>query len=229
MPATLREIDVAAPVVAMFRADPRMTVRQDVPVVLRGQSVSVDLLVQCVDSERDAIIVCEAKRSLSMEVVEQCIRWLEHANQVSAIVAEPHALSRGHIARKKNLESLGIGLMYVAGDRVTSILPSVFHKADTRLLEAAFASSDGSIDPAAGSSSAKRATAARCQWEAATKYLRTLGSGSQYWKSIRRAVPEMRSKTSAQAVKAIDRGEWLEAEYSDTDPKCFWAKRGARA
>lgn len=226
-----RETDIAAAVVKHMTGYVGYKVRQEVLVILDGTTVSLDILANIVHPPGEFFVACEVKRTLSYEVIEQARRWLGKANQVMVAIAEPGMRTKAHNARRFALKGLGIGLFYVNGEVPSLVETAEFNnEADTRLLSAVFHGSTGEIDPPAGSSSAKRATGERCQWEPLRKYLESRESfvAETTWKEIQQNVPEMLAHTAAAARKAIIRGECVGVGYLGKGITTFYAVNGER-
>ena len=103
----LREVDVAAPVVAWLR-DLRFEVYQEVTVGgARADIVAV---------RGPLVWVVEAKQTWSLALLEQAAAWLPLAHHVS--VAVPFRRKAGHSFGRRIAGDLGIGVFEVGGSRV---------------------------------------------------------------------------------------------------------------
>ena len=93
---------------------------QEVPVTLQGETYPVDLV--WVSEKLNLVVAYEVKRVLSGYLLDQCHRILGHADEVWAAVLEPLTQSSQHQRYRGMLETIGVGLVYVAPDGCEIVL-----------------------------------------------------------------------------------------------------------
>lgn len=198
--------------------------RTEVVVTLPDEGqVSIDILGMDAD---ESLLACEVKLSLNRELEHQAMRLWNYSHQIAVMYPTATVITPQHKNRCGRLDFHGIGRWNPSPHGCVRMTYPIYHEAcHADLLRAAWHASDGSIDPPAGSSSAKRATPERTQWEPLRRYL--TNKTNEPWAYIRRFVPEMRAFTSAAAVKAIDKGECIGVGYDDRAcPTQFFATTG---
>lgn len=218
------EKEIAA-AVRVYLESQGLTVRAEVPVTLpdHGQ-VFADLVGMKANETGEVWTICECKRRLDASLEDQVKRWMPFAQYVIAAHGAPKVATRQYDMRAKRIVWSGVGRLIVHPDGPMRAPESpAFHEADTRLLSAAFHSHSGEHDPAAGSAAAKRMTPERCRWERARKWLEQHPGVGFKWVNVRRDIPELRMVTSAQARRAIFRGEFVGVHHWVSNGMSYFA------
>lgn len=110
---TVRESDVALAIAGIWSSVLKLNTFNEVPVIIHGQEVVLDLVGKGWRGSHVRILVCEAKVRLTWQHFEQGIRIMPHADQVWLAVSEPKAQSRRHKLIRAKIEQMGLGLYYV--------------------------------------------------------------------------------------------------------------------
>ena len=213
----------------LLRIDPTLKIRRELPIIHPTEGlVSIDIVACKTEPDGNRFSVIECKRRLNTELVGQILRWVGLANRRYVAHLAPKRASRIFRERRNSLDFSGIGRFTLLNDfTISSSVAKYKASADTRLLSAAFYAHDGSLDPAAGSSSARRMDQSRTQWEPLRVWLKRTPEEAHTWATIRRSIAEMRAFTCANAVKAIDKNELLGVEYESIGGvRYFMVKEG---
>jgi len=241
----MRETVLARPMVVLLHGFD-MRIRQEMPVVLDGITVSLDILACKAEEDADHFGAFEIKHALNEELITQVSRWMGMAHSVYAVVREPGNRTTSHNRRRGWLITNGIGLYYITKAMTAKCQFKARHNpgADPRILEQAFNSAGSTVaastggretqpsisgDPPAGSASgpdALRMTPERSKWLLATRFVNH--NPGCTWKQVRRGEPFYKSITAEKAVRAIHKREWLAVRIEPhASPVTFWPQEGA--
>lgn len=165
MPPPMSEAEIAARLIESFEGS---LVYAEVPVVIDGRTYPLD-----VATLRDgAVNAYECKVALMPSLVDQCLRWLDHAHEVYAVVGEPRNRSTRHGRIVLDLAKAGVGLIYVRETvPYVSVVGSPRRNASPSVMLAGALSSTQLVGhgPAAGSAGVRRHRADK--WEPVRKSL----------------------------------------------------------
>lgn len=204
----LSEKDIAAPVVRTYFAN--MQTREELLILHpNGGQYPVDIVARVIGAFGDGVIVCEVKRRATLELFDQCMRWVGIANQVFAAILTPTRRDKAFRARVMRFASNGIGVILSDGHECdTAFVPEYNRDAKNGCIIRAFDATP-ECGPSAGSAAAQRMTDSRREWKDIIEWLKTETLGASF-REIKRATRTR--KTAASLRKAIDIGG-LPLEY----------------
>jgi hypothetical protein len=219
------EREIAAAVVNYLTAQ-GLKVRQEVPCVLPDIGlVTADIVAMKADETGEYFTVVECKVRLDAKLEMQSRRWIGYAHRVIAAYLIPRLVHEQQRQRAGRMDSCGIGrALYIDDVEPVEIAHQPAHAdfATNGILSNAFHSHDGSQDLPAGSKTGRRMNASRCQYNNATKTLKSLKSlnghhGWLSWFGIKKDNPTdgfIQTTSAARALKDAQEKVWTGVEWN---------------